>query len=242
MSLPELKLPGAVIVMAKAPLAGTVKTRLQTFLTAEQCARLAESFLRDTIAKIQNFDEPKIIAYAPPEQRGFFEKFADQRTFLCEQEGGDLGEKISTACELAFRQNFAAAVVIGTDSPTVPTEFIRQAFTFLDEDAAAAAAATAADAVLGKTSDGGFYLIGLRREKFSREIFEKVEWSSARTFRQTARNIERLGLMLKETPAWYDVDEPYDLIKLREELTKNPHRAPRTFEFLTRLDWQSMQS
>lgn len=108
----------------------------------------------------------------------------------------------------------------GTDSPTLPREFITQAFEFLE---------TKADAVLGKTSDGGFYLIGLR--KLEPRIFEVVEWSSPRIFEQTKRNIENLNLSLSEILVWYDVETPEDLQRLKRELTSNPQIAPKTSEF-----------
>jgi glycosyltransferase A (GT-A) superfamily protein (DUF2064 family) len=106
----------------------------------------------------------------------------------------------------------------------LPLEFIEKALDFLEKNA---------DAVLGKTTDGGFYLIGLRQ--LERLIFEKVEWSSAKTFEQTARNIIDLGWQLKKTPDWYDVDEPKDLIKLAEEFKQEKSSrklAPETFIWL----------
>jgi glycosyltransferase A (GT-A) superfamily protein (DUF2064 family) len=89
---------------------------------------------------------------------------------------------------------------------------------------------TKADAVLGKTEDGGFYLIGLR--KLNKKIFENVEWSSPKTFEQTKRNIENLDLSMSEIPVWYDVDTPEDVKGLAKELSENPQLAPKTFEFL----------
>ncbi len=89
------------------------------------------------------------------------------------------------------------------------------------------------DAVLGKTEDGGFYLIGLRKAK--REIFENVEWSSPVTFEQTAENIIKSGLDLKQIPAWYDVDEPQDLERLAKEFRRNETAkkiAQQTFEWM----------
>ena len=113
--------------------------------------------------------------------------------------------------------------MIGTDSPTFPAQFITQAFEMLSET----------DAVLGETADGGFYLIGLR--KLKKEIFETIEWSSPKTFEQTARNIENLNLKLSFLPNWYDVDTPDDLKRLKKDLSKNPSIAPKTFEFLKSL-------
>lgn len=209
--------------MTKVPIAGNVKTRLQPSLTVEESACLAECFLHDTLSKISSLKVKLLIAYSPAEKRDVLEAILTKEQTLIEQKAGNLGDKIFHAFEFAFSTNSDAVVVIGTDSPTFPGEFINQAFERLEES----------DAVLGATSDGGFYLIGLR--KSNKRIFENVEWSSPRTFEQTRRNIESLNLSLSEIPVWYDVDLPEDLAKLKKELTENPQIAPRTQEFVSRL-------
>lgn len=217
----------AIIIMAKAPHAGNVKTRLQPFLSAGECAALAEAFLTDAIAKAEKFDAKLFIAFAPPAERAYFEKFEAENFSLIAQSGADLGEKMFNAFRFAFVENAASVVMIGTDSPTFPADYIEQAFEFLELET---------DAVLGKTDDGGFYLIGLR--KLKNETFAGVAWSSAETFEQTHRNIMNLGFHLREVPSWYDVDEKDDFFKLNEELLNNQNavrRAPRTFEIVTEI-------
>ncbi len=212
--------------MAKVPRAGNVKTRLQPFLSAEQCRTLAEAFLFDTIHKARNASDRLIIAFAPAHEKDYFADSFFENSLLIEQHGADLGEKMSNAFEFAFRRNADSSVVlIGTDSPTFPAEFIEQAFDFLDANA---------DSVLGKSDDGGFYLIGLRRKIYAR-LFENVEWSSPRVFEQTARNIERLEMNLRLIPDWYDVDAPDDLRRLRDEILNDaqaPKIAAQTFQRL----------
>lgn len=219
------RMKSAIIVMAKFPAAGRVKTRLVPFLSAEQSAQLAECFLRDTIDKAKNLKRQLIVAYSPAGQRAFFAALTRSRqAVLVNQIGKDLGERMYFAFKFAFEQNSDSAVLIGTDSPTLPPEFIEQAFDLLRRDA---------DAVLGKTADGGFYLIGLR--KLKSEIFENVRWSSEKTFEQTAGNIKNSGFKLKEAPLWYDVDEQADLERLAEEFKQNDaakNIAPETFEWL----------
>ena len=212
-----------IIIMAKVPIAGTVKTRLQPFLSAEQSATLAECFLRDAVSKAKSLSNELIIAYTPVEKRDVLLAILPNEQIFIEQKGANLGGKMFHAFEFAFSQNSDAVVMIGTDSPTFPAQFITQAFEMLLET----------DAVLGKTADGGFYLIGLR--KLKKEIFETIEWSSPKTFEQTARNIENLNLKLSFLPNWYDVDTPDDLKRLIKDLSKNPSIAPKTFEFLESL-------
>jgi hypothetical protein len=207
----------AIIIMAKVPQAGKVKTRLQPLLTPKQSAEFANCLLQDTINKVNQTKNKLIIAYSPSEQRNFFDGF--HNLVLTAQNGSDLGERMFNAFQFAFSQNLDSVVMIGTDSPTFPPEFINKAFDFLINS----------DAVLGKTEDGGFYLIGLK--KLDRRIFEAVEWSSPTTFQQTKNNLEKLDFSLSELPVWYDVDEPKDLKRLREDEHLQQF-APKTAKWL----------
>ncbi len=209
--------------MAKVPRAGNVKTRLRSLLDSEQAAEFAECLLDDTIKKVKSLNNQLIIAFSPENELGFFDKFLLSETFFIEQKGSDLGEKMFNAFEFAFRRDLDAVVMIGTDSPTFPPEFIEQAFKFLET----------AEAVLGKTSDGGFYLIGLRQ--MEKEIFSGVEWSSEKASEQMKKNILRAGFRLKEIPDWYDIDLPQDLKKLSKDFEQNKLSqkiAPKTFQWL----------
>jgi len=212
-----------IVIMAKVPIAGTVKTRLQPFLSAEQCAELAKCFLDDTVSKVKSLPNELIIAYTPIEKRDVLLAILPNEQVFIEQKGVNLGDKMFHVFEFALSQNSDAVVMIGTDSPTFPAQFITQGFEMLSET----------DAVLGETTDGGFYLIGLR--KLKKEIFETVEWSSPKTFEQTAKNVENLNLKLSLLPNWYDVDTPDDLKRLKKDLSKNPNIAPKTFRFLESL-------
>ncbi|MEO8074117.1 MAG: TIGR04282 family arsenosugar biosynthesis glycosyltransferase [Acidobacteriota bacterium] len=206
--------------MTKVPRAGNVKTRLQSFLSAAQCVSLSEAFLEDAINKAKGRANNLITAFSPSSERDYFTKFENDKFTLLEQKGENLGEKMFNAFQFAFEHDSDAIVMIGTDSPTFPAEFIHLAFENLKN----------ADAVLGETEDGGFYLIGLRTLR--KEIFSGVEWSSAKTFEQTTENIRKVGLKLFHLPIWFDVDFPEDLVKLRNNLTENSDIAPKTFHWL----------
>lgn len=210
----------AIIIMAKVPEAGKVKTRLQSFLNAEKCAEFAECLLRDVIEKNRNASDQLIIAFSPKGKSEYFQKFSQYNFILTPQKGADLGEKMFNAFDFAFGQNIDSTVMIGTDSPTFPRKFIEKAFEFLENS----------DAVLGESEDGGYYLIGLKRLK--KEIFENVEWSSPETFQQTVQNVEKCGLKLSFVPKWFDVDLPEDFERLRKDLTNKPNLAPFTAKWL----------
>lgn len=215
----------AIIIMAKVPSAGNVKTRLQSYLSPDKCAALAEAFLRDALHKAKSVCENSILAYAPSEEIYALKELLPFQNLLVAQTGDDLGARMSNAFKFAFENNSDSPVVmIGTDSPTFPADFIEQAFEFLE---------TNSDVVLGKTEDGGFYLIGLRKSE--NEIFKNVAWSSPETFEQIYKNIKIQNLHLREVPSWYDVDEPQDYKKLREEILHSSNaqrRAPETYTLI----------
>lgn len=210
--------------MTKVPQAGKVKTRLQPFLSARQSAEISVCFLQDTERKAKSVVESLIIAFSPIEQKNLLLEILQTKPILIEQIGDNLGEKMFHAFKFAFTQNSDAVVIIGTDSPTFPAKFIEQAFSFLE---------TKAEAVLGETEDGGFYLIGLRN--LDQRIFENVEWSSPKAFEQTKRNIENLNFSFSEISDWYDVDTPDDLKRLEKELSEDPSLALKTSKFLSHL-------
>jgi uncharacterized protein len=214
-----------IIIMAKVPRAGNVKTRLQPFLSIEQCRTLAEAFLFDAINKTQNICDELIIAFAPAHEKNYFADLTGENITLIEQNGANLGEKMLNAFEFAFTVDSKAKVLmIGTDSPTFPASFIEQTFEELEANA---------EIVLGKSEDGGFYLIGLR--KTLPHLFENVEWSSPSVYEQTMRNSEKLKVNTRLIPMWYDVDNPNDLRHLRDEILRNEQAqklAPQTFQWL----------
>lgn len=210
-----------IIIMAKVPRAGNVKTRLQPFLPPAKCRTLAEAFVADAINKARNVCDKLIVAFAPAE-KSFFDS---ENLTLIEQTGANLGEKMAHAFDFAFAENPSAGIVlIGTDSPTFPSEFITQAFEKLEKET---------EIILGASADGGFYLIGLRRP--IAHLFENIEWSSPHVNQQISRNIENLQIDWQTIPAWYDVDTPDDLQRLREEFSRDEQTrkiAPETFRWI----------
>lgn len=212
----------AIIIMLKAPRAGTVKTRLTTLLTEESAAALARCFAQDTIAKAKSVAARVIVAYAPADGRRELETFLPDNLHWIEQRGHHLGARLTAAAAEATAANFAPFVVIGTDSPTLPVAFISEALRAL--------AANECDVALGPADDGGYYLIGLRQ--FVPDLFQNIAWSTPLTYEQTARNATILNQRILRLPVWYDVDTPLDLLRLRAEL--NADREAQTCAPATR--------
>jgi rSAM/selenodomain-associated transferase 1 len=213
----------AIIIMAKVPIPGTVKTRLQSILSPAQCAALATAFLQDTLEKSVKICKDIILAYSPDNQRELLENLITPGSVLLPQKGENLGERMSDALNFAFRNN-SAVVMIGTDSPTFPAEYLARAFAVLEKNA---------EIVLGKSKDGGFYLIGLRRSMPN--ILEKITWSTPRVFEEITGNIKSSGIeKLHLLPEHYDVDTPEDFRILKKEIFADRHSqklAARTYQW-----------
>lgn len=210
--------------MVKVPEAGKVKTRLLSILTPDQCKKLAIRFLQDAENKAKSPEHSLIIAFSPAGKKEELLSILQYENLLIEQKGEDLGERMFNAFDFGFGQGFDALVMIGTDSPTMPKEMIANAFDLLEGKT---------DAVIGKTEDGGYYLIGLNR--LNKGIFDNVEWSTKRAFDQTVRNFQKEDLQPEFLDDWYDVDYADDLGRLRKELKNAPDLAPKTSEWLKKI-------
>lgn len=182
-------------VFAKRPRAGEVKTRLASDTSTAWAAQVASAFLLDTLTRLASVNARRFLVFSPDEAAEELAGLAGSSFNLLPQGDGDLGQRLSR-----FIERFTASgpvVAVGSDSPTLPTACIEQAFTDLER----------VDVVLGPATDGGYYLIGCRR--FFPELFVGIDWSSPHVLRQT---VERLPteIRLSLLPPWYDVDSLED--------------------------------
>jgi uncharacterized protein len=214
----------AVAIMAKAPRAGDVKTRLCPPLCTHEAADLYRCFLLDKIEQVRGLGGASpVIAYTPADGRAFFEASAPGFVLLAQQ-GADLGERLANTFEALFSAGHTTALLIDSDTPTLPTAFLVQALDVI--------ATATADVVLGPSEDGGYYLIGLR--KLYRELFAAMRWSTAQVLADTVQRCRALGLTVTTIPSWFDIDTPDDLARLRTSLAMAPeHPARHTRRFLT---------
>jgi len=217
----------AIIVMTKVPGFADVKTRLRPLLSESQSAELAGCFLSDTITNLASVFEHRIIAFTPEDGRDAIETLVVGGHIYIPQRGDKLGERIDAAIADAIELGFGPVIVIGTDSPTLPPEYVAQAFGHLQshEDGVA----------IGPTDDGGFYLIGVSR--LHKGMFDGVTWSSDKTCEQTVANIKNIGdVDLLVLSRWYDVDEPADLVRMIAEIDSDEtarDRAQTTSRWIT---------
>jgi rSAM/selenodomain-associated transferase 1 len=215
----------ALVIFAKSPRPGRVKTRLCPPLSAVDAARVQEAFLRDTVGRARALTDVQVVcAYTPSDDRVLFEQVCGD-TPLVAQAGSDLGERLDAAFATLALRGARQMVAIGSDTPTVPLAYLRQAFALLDDPTA--------DVVLGPAEDGGYYLIGLRTPRS--ELFTDMPWSTDRVFGETCRRAEALRLQVRCLPPWYDVDAIADLERLAKELRDAPADAHETRAVLAAL-------
>jgi len=191
---------GALIVFARAPEPGRVKTRLVPLLGERGAARLHARLLEKTLRTAQSAGFARAYLYCSPGTRGEFFRTMKKRygVQLRAQGRGDLGERMYRAL-----RSHPGAVLIGADCPALRPADLR---------AAARALRAGADAVFAPAEDGGYALVGLRRA--DRAAFRGVDWGSARVMAQTRRNLRRLQWRWRELRTVWDVDRPADLARL----------------------------
>jgi uncharacterized protein len=216
----------SLFVVAKQPAAGRTKTRLCPPLDGATAARLYAGFLHDVLAIMRQVpDVSRTVAYLPAGAEGYFATLAPDMAHLLQQ-GADLGERLDYLLTTALTTGADQAVVMSSDSPTLPAASIAAAFAALDGPA---------DVVLGPCDDGGYYLIGLKRPHPS--LLREVPMSTPTVLADTIALAERLGLRVALLPPWYDVDTVVDLDRLRAELADaSPEIAPYTRAVLKELN------
>ena len=161
-----------IIVMVKAPIAGFVKTRLTPVLSQSDAASLAVCFVKDIVNSVQRMIPNVVIAFTPYEGLAVLERSLPKQLLWFAQKGNDLGERLNSAITHAHDLGFNPIIVLGADSPTIPASFIETALNVLLRGET--------DVVLGPTTDGGYYLIGLNG--LQPELFQNISWSSPFTF------------------------------------------------------------
>ncbi len=207
----------ALIVIGKAPEPGNTKTRLVPFLAPEEAAALYRAFLLDATELGVRLGWERTSMVHPRGAATALKAIVPRQVILIEQCAGGLGSALAFAFEHHFEEGFERVVLIGSDNPTLPAEPIEQACAALDTH----------DVSIGPTSDGGYYLIGMRRPHL--ELFEAIDWSTSRVYAQTLARAQQLGLRVEAVPEWYDVDGPADLDRLHHELRSTPELiAPNT--------------
>jgi uncharacterized protein len=205
-----------IAFMAKASVPGRAKTRLVPPLTYEQAAELNTAFLQDVAANLllagrnapANAGIVGYAAYGPPGAADFFRRILPGPIGLIEAWLSNFGDCLFHTIREILARGHESAVVLNADSPTLPTALLVETAEVL--------ARPGDRAVLGPSTDGGYYLLGLKSAH--RRMFEDITWSTEQVAAQTLQRAREIGLDVHVLPAWYDVDDVDGLRRVEVEL------------------------
>ncbi len=193
-------------LLASKPQAGKVKPGLAAVLGAPAAAKMYRSFIMDLCERFAHLSAPyRVLAYGPRGARKAVGLLASRHWRLIQQEGESRGQVLAALFEHAWRLGCQRAVFLLTDCPTVPAAFVIEAFDRLLID----------DVVLGPTTDGGVYLVGMSLER--PELVLGVNWNGA-AFDALVDRVEAFGLILGLVPHWYEVEDRAGLQRLASHL------------------------
>lgn len=205
--------------MVKAPRVGEVKTRLVPPLSPEEASLLSACFIKDIVANLltasQSVPADCYAAYSPAGSESLFRDLLPPQVRLLPPRSVGLANSLPDAIEDLLGGGHEGACLVNADSPTLPTSLLVDAVTRLS--------APGDRVVLGPATDGGYYLIGVKRTH--RQLFRDIDWSTERVYRQTAERAASIGLELETLPAWYDVDDAGSLDWLCRELFEDRRPA-----------------
>jgi rSAM/selenodomain-associated transferase 1 len=195
-------------VFAKYWQPGDVKTRLAAEIGAAGAARLQREFFRALVQRLENLPCGKAVAFTPVHRQDEFAQICGEKWTVQPQTGRDLGGRMRAFFRNAFTAGVARVVVLGSDSPSLPIEWVTRAFHQLRHHRV----------VLGPSTDGGYYLLGMAASDELPPIFEGIPWGTSAVHEVTAQRLRESGISFAELPPWYDVDRLEDLRRLHYEL------------------------
>lgn len=212
-----------IVIFAKYPSAGQVKTRLIPALGMDNAAQLAERLLQHMLTQALDSGYPVELCGSPAAEQPCWQSLklpaAVQHTSQYEGDGNsNLGERMAQAAQqvLATQRN---VILIGTDCPSLDAATLRHAAEKLAQQLEHQLAQH--DAVIIPAFDGGYVLLGLRR--FDRSLFEGIAWSSATVYADTLQRLQALNWSICTLPTLHDIDEPEDLQHLPQQWLADFH-------------------
>jgi rSAM/selenodomain-associated transferase 1 len=214
-----------VLVFLRSPRKGTVKTRLARRLGPELTLALYRCFVEDLMQTLGERRLPVTVCYHPARDAERVRAWLGNRYDYQAQRGGDLGERMDDAFQRVYNahEDVRRAVLVGTDFPDLPGSVFEQAFRTLRRT----------DAVFGPTADGGYYLVGFRREGYCADGFRNIPWGTSTVLEGSATALVDAGRSHRLIRRWRDVDHYGDLLLLKASILSDRHTpAKRTASLL----------
>jgi rSAM/selenodomain-associated transferase 1 len=205
-----------VLFFIKNPEKAKVKTRLASAIGDKMAVKLYKRFLLEMLSTLNKGTFLFYVCFHPEDSLNDLKNWLGEDYLYTPQIGENLGEKMKNAFIEAFSMNFKRVLLIGSDIPDLPLEFIDEAFKSLDEK----------DAVIGPSVDGGYYLIGFKDKTFLPRVFERIPWSTERVFDETMKVLENQKLAVHTLQPLRDIDTVEDLaIRGSSPTLRSPRRG-----------------
>ena len=227
----DKQLEKLLVIVAKEPVPGKVKTRLFPKFSPAVAADLYRCFLHDRIQEVSTLNGVyRAIAYTPENARETFMTLALDGFELFAQQGKHLGERLNNIFLEKLSQGYKAVSIVDSYSPDLPKSLIEESFELL--------LSKRADIVFGPCYDGGYYLVGMR--KLHPELFRDIPWSTENVLSATLEKARKMGLNVKLLSTWNDLDTFEDLIEFYNVYKDRPlskdFAGSKTFSFLSQLE------
>jgi rSAM/selenodomain-associated transferase 1 len=194
-----------LLFFLKNPEGGKVKSRLAAVIGDDSAVRLYKNLVTQMLSTLKEGTFPLYICFFPKNAQKPIRNWLGREYRFMPQNGKDLGERIRNGFFDGFAMGYKRVVLIGSDIPDLPINYIEEAFKSLKE----------MDAVIGPAFDGGYYLIGFKDKTFSPQVFEGIAWGTETVFDKTVRVLKKLHQRVHTLPYQRDIDTAEDLKRLK---------------------------
>jgi rSAM/selenodomain-associated transferase 1 len=214
-----------VLLFGKSPKSGGVKTRLADDIGSDHAVEFYKCCVEDTLTWLKSLCIHLKFYFWPSDAAEDLLDWLGSGLEFTAQKGDNLGEKMNNAFIDAFEDDFEKVLIVGSDSPDLPAEFINKEFDELDRHGG----------VIGPSSDGGYYLIGFKKETYCPEVFDDILWSSSGVLEKTLEVLERQQRRVYILPQWHDIDTLSDLMDMMSRNKNTAFNKSKTFACLNSL-------
>lgn len=216
----------ALILFAKHPVMGKVKTRLAKDTDDDFALNIYKCFIKDSLNRFGVVDADLIMFVRGKSVIGTFKKTFSIKIPCYPQITGDLGLRMQHAMQKMFLQDYNRVAIVGSDSPDLPVSYINDAFYYLSKN----------DVVIGPSYDGGYYLIGCSISLPLTRLFLNIEWSTNKVLSQTLDRIKTNGYSCHLLEKWRDIDTLKDLDFCHKNAYKTEFINSHTIKYLNYLN------
>ncbi len=210
-----------LLFFVRNPKRGAVKSRLAGVLGEEVAVGLYKNFILDMLSTLEKGGFSCSVCFYPANALADIKEVLGAPYRYLPQQGANLGERMEHSFSQVFSAGFGRAVLIGSDLPDLPLDIIDEAFASLQR----------VDAVVGPALDGGYYLIGFKKDSFTPEVFRDMPWGTETVLQQTIGVLKNHRRSVHLLPSWDDIDSLEDLKKFFGRNRETP-RCPRTMAYL----------